>query len=135
MYLQLLRLEFSLPKIVSNTPLIHTIKSFSLSDDIYKANLSNYSCTCPDWQERRSLFDFQDVRRACKHIASLMRILPYHWVLPIPPTNYRLSAIEIEGYNYGFIQKEDYWIDIFVLNRKGEVYDYGYNFSEKTLGI
>jgi hypothetical protein len=128
--LQLSALDLSLPQIISKIPIIHFVKGSS--DESYEININHYTCTCPDWQKERSLFNTQDIRRACKHIARFMTFLPFSWILPIPACKYALAKVEIEGYFYVLTRKENNsWIDVFVKNRVEQIYDYGYDILEK----
>ncbi|HEV58425.1 MAG TPA: hypothetical protein ENN87_13185 [Phycisphaerales bacterium] len=34
----------------------------------YKVNVQRLTCSCPDWQKRRSAYPPGDVRRVCKHV-------------------------------------------------------------------
>lgn len=47
--------------------------------NIYITDIDNQTCTCPDWQETRENFKFNDPRRLCKHIIKELDInnLPY----------------------------------------------------------
>jgi len=45
------------------------IKVNGFSGNVYTVNLANLSCSCPDFEKRRSGFPPTDCRRACKHIA------------------------------------------------------------------
>ncbi len=128
--LELSPLDLSLPQIISKYPLIHIIKGSQ--DEPYKVNINQYTCTCLDWQKDRSRFKLQDIRRACKHIARIMTLLPYSWILPIPACSYALASVLIDDYFYVLRRKENiFWIDVFVKNRIGQIYDYGYDASER----
>ncbi len=132
MIYRLTNLELQLPTIVSDSPLIHFINSSSVEEKSYRINLGEYSCACPNWIEDRSEFPFNDIRRACKHISSLMQFFPLGWILPVPAERYRLAYVLIDGYQYCLAHAQSTsWIDVKVKNRVGGIYDYGYNFEEK----
>lgn len=123
-------ISFGLPYIKYQEPLIHIVTGSS--GHKYEVNLNDFSCTCPDWEQRRFQFDVRDIRRACKHVARFLNFIPFSWVLPIPPYDFACASTEIDGYVYALIQKEtDSWVDVFVKNRLDEIYDYGFNVAEK----
>lgn len=132
MIYQLNPLEIHLPQIVSNDPLIHSVRSQSFGDEVYRVDVRQYSCTCPDWKALRFDYPLTDARRACKHISLLLNILPFRWVLPLPASPYRLGTVELDGYQYSVCSKaSNTWVDVKVINRQDMYFDYGYDFENR----
>ncbi len=65
--------SFELPKIDFKT----TITSFTTGDYEYEVDLGELSCTCDDWEEKRSELPRNHFGRCCKHIISLLKNIPF----------------------------------------------------------
>ena len=125
-------LNLQLPRIVSEAPLIHFVPSLSSNEIKYRVDLTPYTCTCPDWTNLRAVFPSTDLRRACKHIATLMQFFPLGWLLPVPAEPFRQTYIFIDGYHYSLVVKQsNSWVDVRVKNRLGAIYEYGYDTADK----
>jgi hypothetical protein len=132
MIYRLTNLEFLLPRIVSEVPLIHFVKSCSFTDAVYRVDLASYTCTCPNWIESRGQFSIEDLRRACKHISSFMKFFPLGWILPLPADQCRHTYLMIDGYQHSLVNAQNTeWINVKVQNRVGGIFEYGYNLDEK----
>lgn len=98
---------------------------------VYKIDLINFTCTCPDWVEGRVRFSFPDIRRACKHIARFLSSGPTI-LLPIPACDYRLGAFSIENRKLFLIQKENNrWIDVYYQTEHGGYTSHGFCMLER----
>lgn len=65
--------DFELPKIDFQT----TITSFTTGSYEYEVDLSKLSCTCHDWETKRSKLPKGHFGRCCKHIISLLKNIPF----------------------------------------------------------
>jgi hypothetical protein len=63
--------DLSLPLDVYAAPTAFEVASSS-GEGSYQVDLKAYTCTCPDFAKRRSVFSAGDARRACKHICTAM---------------------------------------------------------------
>lgn len=122
--------QFSLPRIISDMILQHQV--IGSYGNKYDVNVAEFTCNCPDWMTSRASFPFPDIRRACKHLAVYLSMLPYSFALPLPACGFECIVLELDGYTYSLVRKEvNSWIDVKVRNRKGDIYDYGYKVDDR----
>ena len=124
---------FSLPKIDFKT----TITSFTTGAYEYEVDLSDPSCTCDDWKEKRSKLPRRHFGRCCKHIISLLKNVPFRGkVRPLidafastgttPHPEREWCAGTLDGDNV-FVSSPAYeWSDILVQS-SGDWAHYKYN--------
>jgi hypothetical protein len=113
-------------------------ESFSGSGN-YQLDLNTLSCSCPDFQKRRTQFSMEDPRRLCKHL--IEEIDPFDYFSG--DSAYHILAIDS---NYGFPtgeriiisvgnktitayindDKNKVWIDVFDSENR-----YGFNVKEQ----
>jgi len=109
-----------------------TYKVAGTSGVVYRIDLGSFSCTCPDWVERRVRFPFPDIRRACKHISLFLQDDTVAVLLPIPPENYRIGVFSIGNRKLFVLQKgENRWIDVYCESEYGGYTSHGYCMFEK----
>lgn len=120
-----------------HSPIIE-VESFSGSGN-YQLDLNTLSCSCPDFQKRRTHFDAEDPRRLCKHL--IKEIDPFDYFNG--DSAYHILAIDS---NHGFptgekiiisagnetitayinTDKNKVWIDVFDSQDR-----YGFNVKEQ----
>lgn len=53
-----------------------TVASFSEENTKYRIDTTRLTCNCPDFSDRRSLFNTDDPRRLCKHLITVVAETP-----------------------------------------------------------
>ncbi len=126
----------ALPRIDFET----TITSFTTGNYEYEVDLSEPSCTCDDWKEKRSKLPKRHFGRCCKHIISLLHNVPFKGKVRVlidafastgttPHPEREWSAGSLDGKNV-FVSSPAYeWSDILVQN-SGSWTRYKYNTVE-----
>jgi len=119
---------------------LRSVFSTSDSKKTYKINAHRMTCTCPDFQQVRSAYAIDDIRRPCKHlvkylvetnlidsidplaVAYLSNGYPAHEqiVIATGPDELRFLL----GYS-----RTNPWVNVVTL-KKGEAGSYGYNLDE-----
>lgn len=124
--------EFALPPIKFQT----TITSFTTGQYEYEVDLSGPSCTCHDWESRRSELPEGHFGRCCKHVISLLKNVPFkgeikHFIeafattgtTPHPKKNWVASMLD--GQHVYVSSPAFEWSDILVQTKDGwERYEY-----------
>lgn len=132
----------SLPILAENER--RSIEVSGSRDERYMVNLAEMSCSCPDWAESRVRFHKPDIRRACKHI--VRQFHPDRFVLkgeklagrlvPIPPLEFRLGCIEINGSLVLFrcAQMRRWYFDVIAPLKGNDEKDFHANFRTDMSG-
>jgi len=146
-----LDIQYNFPEVIIELPQLPDefdrpikIKSFSEPKLFYELNLYKYTCTCPDFEDRRIQFAMNNPQRLCKHLLQAIyerkKIQKFfdpieHYFL----TRYRKKQREklttitlVNNEKLGIVwMNNKEWIDILEQNETGSVQKYGYNFFEK----
>jgi hypothetical protein len=109
----------------------------------YDVDLSDQSCTCADWTERRSKYPIGDFRRACKHIVwaypKSKEITPDHLIVRALmgcydygfPTDGRLFMAETDSLPIVAITGDRAWVNVYVPDKAGHYQRFGYSTAER----
>jgi hypothetical protein len=66
-------LTYELPPVPEKYDKTYKAKHYSEPDKVYAVNLFKLSCTCADYENRRSRFAPNDLRVVCKHILDKLK--------------------------------------------------------------
>jgi hypothetical protein len=113
-----------LPDFSSEDQTRFTVPSMTERGLAYDVDLSNYSCTCPDWKKLRAVYAVRDFRRACKHIIALLLYrraenlgdLLFAFLADLPagvPTDCSWVMAQFDSYDVLFVLKgTSPWLDV-----------------------
>jgi hypothetical protein len=117
----------------------------SSGNGCYSVNLSNISCTCPDFSKRRRSYDSNSIQRACKHVCIALSF-PDRLTQLTPLLRSIVSdaaergkgvmmfngvqKLELAGDQFLVSPGLDGWVNIFGPDRTGTFASFGYSLQE-----
>lgn len=134
------QIDLSEPKLPS-IPAIIPIESFTENNTYYTVDLSSPSCTCPDWEKRRSKIQKLYLSRCCKHILFALNLVEPEEGWPgwlgkfinsaYPPKPWQDWMVINVNNSYVLISSASYeWADVYA--KVGKTYErFGYNIYER----
>jgi hypothetical protein len=125
------------------------IESYSDENTVYKASISEMTCTCPDFKKYRKGVPVNDPRRACKHLYGVMEDNSLLSdlselalsILESPSKNKHLTTVKLSsGNEVSICHGGNEWVDVFTRKRRkgdsGGLYSgkydrFGFNINEQ----